>query len=187
MISPFDFSEFLDCAQSYAACPRCMTSLTAALQQLPLDRIGVSCPACGTAVKTDAVPYKYRLKLTLLMDTDVRDAMLFDEPAEAFLGASASALRKLLHQHPTLPSLLEELLLGLHISFTYQPAANRGTSSSKYRRDLKVLSIQPLARELLPKPPVSLAMTYLTQEHTRRRRHRSSEDYEGEDEDEKEC
>ncbi|KAJ0406586.1 hypothetical protein ATCC90586_003097 [Pythium insidiosum] len=148
----------------YPACPRCQASLQSALQQLSSDRRGVVCAACETATARHAVPFRYRLKLQVLFGSTVCDAMLFDEPAESLLGVSASRLRKLQSEYPSLLDVMEDLLLGLRVSFTYRSPESRA-SSAKYNRDLKILSIQPLTPSLLPRPLARLALAYLSGQH----------------------
>ncbi|GLD92856.1 hypothetical protein PINS_up001435 [Pythium insidiosum] len=59
---------------------------------------------------------------------------------------------------------MEDLLIGLRVSFTYC-AADRRQSSAKYNRDLKVLSIQPLTPSLLSQPLVRIALAFLCDHH----------------------
>lgn len=60
--------------------------------------------------------------------------MLFDEVAESLLGVSASSMKHdLLLKYPTLPQVLEELLVGLHVSFSFQrPAPKRNSKHSHF-------------------------------------------------------
>lgn len=60
--------------------------------------------------------------------------MLFDEVAELLLGVSACRLRsEILPKHPSLPQVLEELLVGLRVSFSFQrPAPKRTAKQTQF-------------------------------------------------------
>ncbi|GAB9473920.1 Replication factor A, C-terminal [Globisporangium polare] len=158
----------------YAACPKCSASLQAQMQAqangggvtlssaitraaavLPANVI--ECTTCGTWTRVAAVQYKFRLKIRVAYGASVVDAMLFDEIAQEFIGANATRLQTIQLQYPSLPWLLEELLVGLRVSFRCQRPQDRASSTGgapTYTKDLKIVKIAPLANVLLPKSPL---------------------------------
>ncbi|KAL4161449.1 hypothetical protein PRNP1_002003 [Phytophthora ramorum] len=66
--------------------------------------------------------------------------------------------------YPNLPRLLEELLVGLHVSFSFQRSApKRNAKQDKLTRDLKITKMEPLLPRLLPEPAATLAINLLQQ------------------------
>ncbi|KAK1935128.1 hypothetical protein P3T76_010894 [Phytophthora citrophthora] len=111
-------------------------------------------------IRVDQLPFKYRLKLQLLYESTVADAVLFDEVAEALLGVPASKIQnELLPKYPNLPHVLEELLVGLRVSFSFQ----RQAPKLNFTRDLKIISIEPLIPQLQPEPAARFAINLLQQ------------------------
>ncbi|KAG3109929.1 hypothetical protein PI124_g11079 [Phytophthora idaei] len=150
----------------YAACPRCFTSMNGQLTpNAGMEELRVQCASCSTFSQLDQVQFKYRLELQLLYGSTVADAMLFDEAAESLLGVPASEMKsELLPKYPSLPQVLEELLVGLHVSFSFQrPAPKRNAKHVQFMRDLKVAKMEPLIPQLLPEPAAKLAVNLLRQ------------------------
>jgi hypothetical protein len=69
-------------------------------------------------------------QLQVLYGMTVADVMLFDEVAESLLGVPASQMKsELLGKYPSLPQLLDELLVGLRVSFSFlRPAPKRSAT-----------------------------------------------------------
>lgn len=125
----------------------------------------VQCSSCRAFSRVDQLPFKYRLKLHLLYGSTVADAVLFDEVATALLGVPASKMQsEILSKYPNLPHVLDELLVGLRVSFTFQhQAPKRNANHAQFTRDLKITSIEPLIPQLLPEPAVTFAIKILQQ------------------------
>ncbi|KAL3666037.1 hypothetical protein V7S43_008830 [Phytophthora oleae] len=155
----------LTCAYGYAACPRCFTSMSARLTPSAGVNQRVQCSSCSAFSRVVQLPFKYRLKLQLLYGSTVADAVLFDEVAEALLGVPASKMQsEILPKYPNLPHVLEELLVGLRVSFSFQrQAPKRNTNYAQFTRDLKITSIEPLIPQLLPEPAATFAIKLLQQ------------------------
>ncbi|TDH73384.1 hypothetical protein CCR75_006401 [Bremia lactucae] len=150
----------------YVACPRCFTSVNGQLACNAGTDLRVQCASCQTFMTPKQVLYKYRLKLQLLYESTVADAMLFDEVAEALLGVSAMTMKNdLLLKYPDLHLVLKELLVGLHVSFSFQrPLPKRNSKHAHLTRDLKITKIEPLVPQLLPEPAATLAIKLLRQQ-----------------------
>ncbi|KAG6578067.1 Replication factor A, C-terminal [Phytophthora cinnamomi] len=152
----------------YAACPRCFTSMNSHLTTgggAGTESLRVQCSSCSAFCRLDELQFKYRLKIQVVYGSTVADAMLFDEVAESLLGVPASRLKsEMLPKHPSLPQVLEELLVGLRVSFSFQrPAPKRTAKQVQFTRDLKIVKLAPLLPQLLPEPAAIFAVNLLQQ------------------------
>ncbi|CEG46224.1 Replication factor A, C-terminal [Plasmopara halstedii] len=146
----------------YTACPRCYISMKDQFVSNTGMELPVHCASCGLTCSQNQLQFKYRLQLRLVSGSKVVDAMLFDEVAEALLGVSALNMKSnLLFKYPTLPQVLKELLVGLHVSFSFQRPAPK--KSKHFQRDLKITKIEPLIPQLLPEPAAKLAINLIDQ------------------------
>ncbi|CAH0488187.1 unnamed protein product [Peronospora farinosa] len=150
----------------YVACPKCFTSMTSKLvsnERSGIELVQVQCSSCRTITCLDELQVKYRLKLQLLYGSTIVDGILFDEAVESFLGVSAFKMKKdIIPMYPNISQLLEELLLGLRVSFYLQrPAPKRNAHDVQFVRDLKITQIKPLMPQLLPEPAVLFAIKLL--------------------------
>uniref|UniRef100_M4BGE4 Uncharacterized protein n=1 Tax=Hyaloperonospora arabidopsidis (strain Emoy2) TaxID=559515 RepID=M4BGE4_HYAAE len=85
------------------------------------ELLRVECSSCSRISTRDELQFKYRLKLQLQFGVTIADAMMFDEVTESLLGVPAWRMkRELLPKYPNLPIVLEQLLVGLRVSFSYQ-------------------------------------------------------------------
>ncbi|CAH0480397.1 unnamed protein product [Peronospora belbahrii] len=154
----------------YAACPKCFTSMTSKLTsndgRVGIEPLRLQCSSCSTISHFDELQFKYRLKLQLVYGSTVADAMLFDEVAQSLLGIPALKMKKeILPMYPHIPQILEELLVGLRVSFYFQrPAPKRNAKEVQFVRDLKIIKIEPLIPQLLPTSIVDFAIFDLLQQ-----------------------
>ncbi|CAI5724921.1 unnamed protein product [Hyaloperonospora brassicae] len=152
----------------YAACPQCFTSMTLQMgsrKRPDFELLQVRCSSCGRMSRRDELQFKYRLKLQLQYGSTIADAIMFDEATEALLGVPAWRMkRELLWKYPALPQVLEQLVVGLRVSFSFQqPPPKRNAKQGHFTRDLKIIQIEPLIPQLLPKPAAILALKLLQQ------------------------
>ncbi|KAI9922698.1 hypothetical protein PsorP6_000687 [Peronosclerospora sorghi] len=178
----------------YPACPKCFTSMASQLSTHGREEsqlVQVQCLSCGVSSRVHDLKFKYRMKLQLICGSTVTDAMLFDEVAESLLGVSALQLKcEILPKFPNVLHVLEEVLLGLRVSFSFHHQSPKRNvqrleltvrcsyrthlgkiiwlSSLAFRmalsqRDLKVVHIAPVIPQQLPEPAATYAIKLLRQ------------------------